>query len=57
MAAHYREAFDLVHVVKLVQSLAKAIEHSKQFIDHISAFVQARNLNNPHGIALLLKQD
>jgi hypothetical protein len=23
MAAHYREAFDLVHVVKLVQSLAK----------------------------------
>jgi lysine-N-methylase len=29
MAAHHHEAFDLVHVVKLVQSLAKAIEHSK----------------------------
>jgi lysine-N-methylase len=57
MAAHYREAFDLVHVVKLVQSLAKAIEHSKQFLDQIILFVRARNLNNPHGIALLLKQD
>ena len=57
MAAHHREAFDLVHVVKLVQSLAKAIEHSKQFLDQIILFVRARNLNNPHGIALLLKQD
>jgi lysine-N-methylase len=57
MAAHYRETFDLVHVVKLVQSLAKAIEHSKQFLDQITACVQTRNLNNPHGFALLLKQD
>jgi lysine-N-methylase len=57
MAAHYRETFDLVHVVKLVQSLAKAIEHSKQFLDQITAFAQTQNLNNPHGIALLLKRD
>lgn len=57
MAAYHREAFDLVHVVKLVQSLAKAIEHSKQFLDQIILFVRAQNLNNPHGIALLLKHD
>jgi len=57
IAAHYREAFDLAHVVKLVQSLAKSIEHSKQFLDEIPAFIRARNLNNPRGIALLLRQD
>jgi lysine-N-methylase len=55
MAAHHREAFDCSHVVKLVQSLAKTVEHSKPFLRQITEFVQKRNLNNLRGIALLLK--
>ncbi len=55
MAAHHREAFDCAHVVKLVQSLAKTVEHSKPFLRQIMDFVAQRNLNNLRGIALLLK--
>jgi lysine-N-methylase len=55
MAAHHRETFDTTHVVKLVQSLAKTVEHSKPFLRQISTFVAERNLNNLRGIALLLK--
>jgi lysine-N-methylase len=56
MAGHYRESFGVEHVVKLVQSLARTIEHSAQFLDQIAAFVREKNLNHPRGIALLLRQ-
>jgi lysine-N-methylase len=55
MASHYGEAFGVEHVVKLVQSLAKTIEHSQPFLDQIPGFLHERNLNNPRGIAVLLK--
>ncbi len=50
MAGHYREAFAEAHVIKLVQSFAKAVEHSPQFLG-------ASNLGlaNADGMALLLK--
>lgn len=56
MAGRYRESFGLDHVVKLVQSLARTFEHSKEALDEIKVFVRAKNLNNPRGIALLLRQ-
>jgi lysine-N-methylase len=56
MAGRYRESFGLDHVVKLVQSLARTIEHSKESLDQITVFVRQKNLNNPRGIALLLRQ-
>jgi lysine-N-methylase len=55
MANRYGDAFDVSHVVKLMQSLAKAIEHSEHFLDKIPAFLRAHKLNNPRGVALLLK--
>jgi lysine-N-methylase len=55
MAAHYREAFDTTHVVKLVQSVAKTFEHSRSSLRQITTFVAQRDLNNLRGIALLLK--
>jgi lysine-N-methylase len=55
MAAHHREAFDPTHVVKLVQSLSKTVEHSKPFLRQISTFIAQRNLNTLRGIALLLQ--
>ncbi len=55
MAAHYREAFSPGHVVKLVQSLARTVEHSRQSLAQIATFVRTHQLNNPRGIALLLR--
>jgi len=55
MAAHDREAFDEARVVKLVQSLAKAFEHSISSLREMSTFIAQRNLNNLRGIALLVK--
>jgi len=55
MAKHYGDRFGVEHVVKLVQSLAKTIEHSQTFLDQIPGFLQERNLHNQRGIALLMK--
>ncbi|HWZ51870.1 MAG TPA: flagellin lysine-N-methylase [Granulicella sp.] len=55
MAAHHREAFDATHAIKLVQSLAKTVEHSQPFLRQITTFVAERNLNSLRGVALLLK--
>jgi lysine-N-methylase len=57
MANRYGDGFGVEHVVKLVQSLAKTIEHSQVFLDRLPSFLQAHNMNNPRGIALLLKLD
>jgi lysine-N-methylase len=54
MAARHRENFSSDHVVKLVQSLARAIEHSKEFLEQLMRFAEERNLNSPQGIAMLL---
>lgn len=39
MAGHYREAFGTGHVVKLIQCLARTIEHSKTYLEQIVTFV------------------
>ena len=57
IAGHYRENFCETHVVKLIQSLAKTFDHSQQALDRISAFVAAKNLKDPMGIALLLQHN
>jgi lysine-N-methylase len=57
MAGYYKESFNATHVVKLVQSLAKTLEHSQRSIEQIAEFVQTRNLNNPQGVALLLRME
>lgn len=55
IAGHYREAFDSFHVIKLVQSLARTFEHSKESQAQIKTFVRANKLNRLGGIALLLQ--
>ncbi len=42
IAAHYREEFGLPHVVKLIQSLARAIEHGTTFPARLAEYVQQR---------------
>ena len=55
MAGYHRESFGVEQVVKLVQSMARTIEHSAQFLDQISSSVREKKLNNLRGIALLLR--
>ena len=55
LAGHYREQFDVQHVVKLVQVLSKAIEHTPSFLVQINDFLKTRNLANPEGTLILLK--
>jgi lysine-N-methylase len=52
MAGHYREAFAEAHVIKLVQSFAKAVEHSPT-----SLLAGNLSLANADGMALLLKNN
>jgi lysine-N-methylase len=57
MAARYREEFDEGHVVKLVESMARTMEHNTKGHEQIAAFVTDRGLKNLRGIAVLLRQD
>jgi len=50
MAGHYREAFGAEHVVKLVQSFSKSVEHSSMFLRGLN-----HDLTGAGGMALLLK--
>jgi lysine-N-methylase len=50
MAGHYQEAFTEEHVVKLVQSFSKAVEHCQKFLEAINM-----DLANASGMAVLLK--
>jgi lysine-N-methylase len=56
IANYQRQAFGVGHVVKLVQSLAKTMEHSKQYLEQIGEFVAEKSLNNLRGVALLVRQ-
>ena len=50
MAGYYREAFGAEHVVKLVQSFSKSVEHSSMFLRGLN-----HDLTGAGGMALLLK--
>jgi lysine-N-methylase len=52
MAGHYQKAFAESHVVKLVQSFAKAVEHGSKLLGAVNP-----NLANADGMALLFKND
>lgn len=51
-AGHYREAFGAAHVVKLVQSFAKAVEQSPKFRS-----TDYRSFGTADGLALLLNNE
>ena len=57
IAAHYQQEFDLGHVVKLVQSVARTFEHSKESAGQIKEFGRTKDLNNPRKMAVLLRQE
>ena len=55
MAGYYREAFGTDHVVKLVQSFSKAVEHNPSYLKQMGDFIRSRNLDNSQGLVTLLK--
>jgi lysine-N-methylase len=50
-AAHYLDTFSLEHVVKIVQSVVKVLEHN----DVVSCTINWRGLSEPISMAALLK--
>ena len=55
MAGHYREGFNSGHVVKLIQSFAKSIEHSAAARAEMVDYIQSRKLDSSEGIAMMLR--
>jgi len=55
MAGHAREGFGEEHVVRLVQSFSKTVEHSPIYLKEINELIESRGLGDPQGIATLLK--
>jgi lysine-N-methylase len=55
MAGRYREEFGEAHVVKLVQSFSKAVEHNPSYLKEIIKFIEERKLGSPDGLIILLK--
>jgi lysine-N-methylase len=55
MAGHYQGDFGTEHVVKLIQSFSKAVEHNPTYLSEVKEFVKSRNLCTPEGIVILLK--
>jgi len=55
VAGHAREAFGEEHVVRLVQSFSKAVEHSPSYLKEINQLIASRGLGGPQGIAALLR--
>jgi lysine-N-methylase len=55
MSGHYREAFGSDHLIKLIQSFSKAVEHNPSYLKEVGDFIRGRNLDNIQGLAILLK--
>jgi lysine-N-methylase len=55
MAGHYQGGFSSEHVVRLVQSFSKAVEHNLTYLNEIKKIIQSQNLCTPEGILILLK--
>jgi len=55
LAAHHREGLTTDHVVRLVQSLAKAIEHRPASVAHMTQLLHDQNLTTPAAQAQLLQ--
>jgi lysine-N-methylase len=55
MAGHYRERFGAEHVIKLVQSFSKAVEHSPSYLKKAGDFIREHKLDGNQGLATLLK--
>jgi lysine-N-methylase len=55
VAGYYKEDFDINHVIDLIYSFAKSIEHSKEFIEIIMDFLKEAGYGTLSHMLLLIK--
>jgi lysine-N-methylase len=55
MAGYHRKDFSTKHVVKLIQTFAKTIEHNLPYLKQAVQFINASNMNNTGGMTVLMK--
>ena len=55
MAGSLQESFNTEHVVKLVQSFSKSVEHSPRYLRQLREFITERNFADDQGIAALVR--
>jgi lysine-N-methylase len=55
MAGYHQKDFNEKHVVKLIQTFAKAIEHNHPYLGRVVQFINASGMNNTGGMTVLLK--
>jgi lysine-N-methylase len=55
VAGHYREAFGEEHVVKVVQSFSRAVEHNPYISTSINEFMAHLQMDNLEGMAVMLR--
>ncbi|RNB92685.1 lysine-N-methylase [Brevibacillus fluminis] len=55
MAGHYKEGFNLDLVIKLIQSFAKTVEHSKIFLGHAFDLLEKNNYKTLAYMSILIK--
>jgi lysine-N-methylase len=51
----YKEAFSMDHVLQTVQTVFKHFEHKPEFLAEAHQLLVARNLDNAHGLTMLLR--
>jgi lysine-N-methylase len=55
VAGFYKEAFSTEHAVQTVQTAFRHFEHCPEFIDQAQELLVSRNMNNAHGLTMLLR--
>jgi lysine-N-methylase len=55
VAGFYGKAFNTDHVIHTIQSASKHFEHHPEFLAQAQALLEARGLNNAHGLTMLLR--
>ena len=55
MAGYHKEGFGTNHIVKLIQSLGKAMEHNVAYLNRAFDFLKQNNFANMAGMAILIK--
>ncbi|AIF50296.1 flagellin lysine-N-methylase [Pelosinus sp. UFO1] len=55
IAGYHQENFNSKHVITLIQTFAKSIEHNLPYLKQAVQFIEASNMNNTSGMTILIK--
>lgn len=55
LSGYYKEEFCKKHVITLIQTFSKAIEHNIPYLNEVVHFIEANNLDNLNGMSIFIK--